>query len=533
MSSRTPVWLALWSLTLFTAALLLNTRANTFPYFYHPDESEKAAQLLTGDWNFHHPMLLLTTSKAVLHVPQHEQNVVEIGRWASAVFASLAVVALSLLGYVWRGWIPCIAAGFALLLHHQFFELAHYAKEDTALLFGVSFTLLAAYCYWQRPSIGWALALGIATACAISGKYLGATMLLVTIPVLWRTPLSPRPRPSSSSSSSIPSPETPHPAGRGTHAVATAIALFATLALANLPALLQLGEVSQSFDRELNLAVHGQSGTTRSVPHALYWNVFRDNTTPVIWILLAAFLYGRWRERRSLTLVEWLIIGFPFAYALALSFSPKANDRYFLPATGVLTLFAACGIRDAARLISLWRREQWVESTTTGVLATALIFAQYTAPFGLWSTWSSYDRAFARDDNRELFEWVKNNLPPDAIIAKDSRVQLPSSENSRARDHFGSLPQEIRGKKYAADLGTIRELRKSGVTHVAVSESDYGRFFLRGLRPKKDAVTDFERRRVFYKKLLREGKLLFATERGTVLYLHPGLRLYTIPPAEE
>ena len=526
--ARTGVWLALWSLVLFTAALLLNTRANTFPYFYHPDESEKAEQLLTGQWNFHHPMLLLTTAKAVIniaHVPAHKQNVVEAGRWVSAAFASLAVVALSLLGYVWRGWVPCIATGIALLLHHQLFELSHYAKEDTALLLGVSFTLLAAYCYWQRPSIGWALALGAATACAISGKYLGATMLLITVPVLVRAPGSSRPRPSSSSSS--PSSEAPGTTTeRATDAVLAAAALLVTMAVVNLPAILQLGAVGQSFDRELSLAVHGQSGTTRNIPHSLYWNVFRDNTTPVIWILLAAFLYGRWRERRSLTLVECLIIGFPFAYALALSFSPKANDRYFLPATGVLTLFAAIGIHDATRLIGKWRKERWVESVATGVLAVALIFMQ-------WLDWRRYDRAFAIDDNRELFEWVKNNLPPDAIIAKDSRVQLPSSENSRAGDYFGALPQEIRGKKYAADLGTIRELRKSGVTHVAVSESDYGRFFLRGLRPKKDAAADFERRRVFYRKLLREGKLLFGTERGTVLYLHPGLRLYTIPPPDE
>lgn len=503
MFSRTPVWLVLWSLALFTAALLLNTRANTFPYFYHPDESEKAAQLLTGDWNFHHPMLLLTTAKAVIdiaHVPMHEQNVVEAGRWVSAVFTSLAIVALSLLAFAWRGWVPCIAAALALLLHHQLFELSHYAKEDTALLFGASFTLLAAYCYWQRPSIAWALALGVATGCAISGKYLGACMLAIVVPVFLGA----------------------RGTGRGTHAAVAAAAMLGMLVIANLPAIMHLGAVSQSFDREMKLAVSGQSGATRSVPHALYWNVFRDNTTPVVWVLLAAFLFGRWRERRSVTKVEWLVIGLPFAYALVLSFSPKANDRYFLPATAVLILLAACGTRDAARLLDRWVPVRW----GTALLAVALVAAQ-------WPKWQRYDAAFARDDNRELFEWVKNNLPPDAVIAKDSRVQLPSSESSRARDYFGALPQRVLGKKYAADLGIIRELRKSGVTHVAVSESDYGRFFLPGLRPKKDAAIDFDRRRSFYKKLLHEGKLLFVTERGTVLYLHPGLRLYTIPPEEE
>jgi hypothetical protein len=503
MFSRTPVWLVLWSLALFTAALLLNTRANTFPYFYHPDEGEKAAQLISGNWNFHHPMLLLTTTKQVIKaakVPLREQSVVEAGRWVSAAFAAAAVVALSLLGFVWRGRVAGVGAGLALLLHHQLFELSHYLKEDTALLFGVSLTFLVAYCYWQRPSAGWAVMLGVSTACAISGKYLGVCVLAVALPVLWRAP----------------------GAGRGVRVMWFVGGLLLALLIINLPVVLQPGAFRKSFDQELQLAVHGQGGTTRSVPHTLYWNIFRDNTTPVMWVLLAVFLIARWRERRSLTIVEWLIIGFPFAYALALSFSPKSNDRYFLPATGAFTLLAAFGVLDGARLLSRWMPQRWA----TAALALALVAGQLPS-------WQRYETAFEHDDNRELFDWVKTQLPPEAVIAKDSRVQLPAPKNTKVRDHFGPLPQTILADKFAADLGTIRELRKRGVTHVAVSESDYGRFFLRGLRAKKNEEDAFERRKNFYKKLLRDGDLLFERDRGTVLYLHPGLRLYRIPPPEE
>ncbi len=503
MSSRTPVYLLIWSLALFTAALVLNTRANTFPYFYHPDESEKASQLLTRNWNFHHPMLMLTTTKEVIdlaHVQQREQSVVEIGRWISAGFAAAAIVAFSLLAYAWRGWIPCIGCGLALLLHHQVFELSHYLKEDTALLFGIGFTFLAAHLYWQRPNTGWAVTLGIASACAISGKYIGAFVLLVALPLLWR---SPEP-------------------GRGKRAAWAAAAFLVALVVINLPMILHQDAFKQSFNREMALAVHGQ-GATRSVPHALYWNVFRDNSTPIMWILLAVFLFARWDERHSVTLPEWLIIAFPFVYTLALSFSPKTNDRYFLPATGVLMLLAACGARDGARLMRRWVPMRW-----------ALIGLTAALVLGQWPKWKRYDEAFAHDDNKELFDWVKKNLPPDAIIAKDSRVQLPGPDSARVRAHFGDLPQKIMAKKFAADLGTIRELRKIGVTYIAVSESDYGRFFLPSLRPKnKESEDDFDRRRSFYKKLLRDGDLLKEWERGTVLYLHPGLRLYKIPPPEE
>ena len=137
--------------------------------------------------------------------------------------------------------------------------------------------------------------------------------------------------------------------------------------------------------------------------------------------------------------------------------------------------------------------------------------------------------AFQHDDNRELFEWVKTQLPPEAVIAKDSRIRLPEPGNPQDAERFGPLPQKVLGGKFAADIGTIEELRKQGVTHVAVSESDYGRFFLRSLRPKKDEEAAFARRKAFYEDLLRQGESVFEKERGTVLYLHPGIRLYRLP----
>src|ERR1700744_484117 len=96
-----PIWAVMvWSLLIFAAALALDTRHNQFPYFYHPDEAVKVEQVKTGNWNYHHPMLLLTTAKAAVDLVgagQQEQSIVEVGRWVSAAFAAIAVVALSLL----------------------------------------------------------------------------------------------------------------------------------------------------------------------------------------------------------------------------------------------------------------------------------------------------------------------------------------------------------------------------------------------------------------------------------------------------
>jgi hypothetical protein len=296
-------------------------------------------------------------------------------------------------------------------------------------------------------------------------------------------------------------------------------ALTATLLVVNLPLLLHFSAFRQSLGREMQFVVHGQRGVTRNVPHAQYWGIFRDNSTPVMWVLLLVFLEARWRERRRLPLVIWLLIAFPFVCTLALSFFPKSNDRYFLPASACFTFLAALGVVDAARYLSHWVRYRWALAGT----AAALVVAQVPS-------WITYEAAFLRDDNAELLDWVKTQTPPTAVIAKDSRVQLPDPENPKDKTRFHPMPQKILSERYAADVGSVDQMREKGVTFVAVSESDYGKFQLRSLRPQAEEAESYARRKEFYDNLLRDGELLFERERGAVLYLHPGIRVYRLPP---
>ncbi len=446
--------------------------------------------MLTGDWNYHHPLLLLTASKVVVEAtetPATRQGVVETGRAVSAGLTALAIVALSLLAFQWRGWPAALAAGGGLMFHHQLYELSHYMKEDSALLCGLALSWLALLHFERAPSLVRAALLGAACALAISGKYIGVIVLLAAGPALWRS-------------------------GGKARAVAFGISLLGVLALVNWPLLAHFGDFRASLARETDFVVNGQKGSTRSVPHAQYWNIFIDNTAPVIWVLLLCFLQARWRERRAITPAHWHLIAFPFVYALALSFSPKSNDRYFLPATAALTVLAAMGVSDVARLFG----KKWI----AGVAAAALVLGQMPS-------WVRYERAFQNDDSRELLEWCRAELPADAVIAKDSRVWLPDPAKSDGVP-AGVIPQKVRAAKFAADLGSLSELREQGITHVAVSESDYGRFFLKSLKPKKGEESDFHRRKAFYESLLREGKLIFERDRGTVIYLHPGIRVYSI-----
>lgn len=529
-----------WSTLLFAVSLALFVRHHHFPYYYHPDEPGKVEQVMDGKWNFHHPMLLLGATRAVVDlagIEKREQPVVEAGRWVSAVFMAVAVVALSLLAYAWRGWEAAIAAGGALALHHQLYELAHYMKEDSALLAGMSLAFLMLLAILYRPTVFRAALLGVACGLAISGKYLGVVAVGMAIAVLWKCCVRREDFANGTSSSTSNGivyhafdrrrPEDDGPRftiHRPALFAAFFFALLAALLAVNWPMLTDAGTFRESLGREVDLVAKGQGGLTRSVPHAQYWNVFIDNTTAAIWLLLAVFLHARWKQRRDLGLVEILLIAFPFAFAIALSFSPKSNDRYFLPATAMFVVLAGLGTLDFGRLFPRGARRRWA---TLGAVAV-LVLAQLPS-------WLEYEEAFQHDDNAALIDWMKKELPHDAVVARDARIQLPDPQRKKHAARVGIVPQKVINRdasgetvRFAADIGSIDELLKRGVTHVAISESDYGRFFLKGLKPQESGKADFQRRKAFYEQLRRDEKLVFDRDRGTVIYLHPGIQVYRL-----
>ncbi|MEO8350387.1 MAG: hypothetical protein ABI680_01570, partial [Chthoniobacteraceae bacterium] len=374
-------------------------------------------------------------------------------------------------------------------------------KEDSALLFGVAVAVLGTWLFCERPSIPHAAFLGAGCALAISGKYVGALTLLLAIAALLR-----------------------HGRRRGVERITFMAALAVVFAIVNWPLFTEFPTFWASLSRETDYVVHGQKGMTRSVPHSQYWSIFLDNSTPVIWIFLLIFLTARWQQRHSARPGERLIAAFPFLFALALSFSPKSNDRYFLPASALLALFAIIGASDLAG----WLSPKYSRRMIFTLGALALIAGQFPAWTDSRPGWLGYDRAFRRDDNQELIEWLNSEVPPDAIIAKDNRIALPDPKRRKHSARRGFVPQTILAKKYAADLGTLEELRARGVSFVAVSEMDYGKFFLESLRPQESEREDFERRRAFYEQLFTGRKPVFEREKSTVLYLHPGIRVYTI-----
>src|SRR5205814_8261723 len=110
-------------------------------------------------------------------------KVVIAGRWVSASFAAIFVVAVSFIGYVeagiWGMLIVALIAGSSPSVQAH----AHYMKEDTVLLAGVGIFLLGTRLSFVRFHSRWsdafaAIILGIGCALATSGKYVGAFTIL-------------------------------------------------------------------------------------------------------------------------------------------------------------------------------------------------------------------------------------------------------------------------------------------------------------------------------------------------------------------
>jgi hypothetical protein len=159
----------MWALALFSVCFALNTRHNGFAFFYHPDEPGKVEQVLTGRWNFNHPMLLLSTTKAVvetLQIPAEPQAIVEAGRRVSAFFAAAAIVALSILAYLWRGWGVALIVGVTLLWRGSLLPLGREAALKPDALGCVRLTVLGLL---RRPA--GASSLATKRSCAVYSDF--------------------------------------------------------------------------------------------------------------------------------------------------------------------------------------------------------------------------------------------------------------------------------------------------------------------------------------------------------------------------
>ena len=481
---------------LFLGSFVLFTRHHDFPCSYHPDEGGKVTQIILGSRNYHHPLLLLSATDLAARigfVAREPQAIVETGRGVSAAFAAGTAVALALLAWRRYGALAGWGAGLAVALQAQLFETAHYLKEDPALAFGLALSLLAAHCWWRAPERRTLRFLALACGLAAAGKYIGILALAFALPlVIW------------------------HRAAGAALDRRARLKLFAlvfalTFLAANLPLFAtKLSSPFRSIRNEVQAVAEGPSR-----PHDEYLRQLRKDTPPAVAILAGLYAAALLATARRRTPPEWAALLFPIAYVALISCSAKSAPRYLLPVNALLPALAVFGAAEIARL-ALSPHSRALRAASILILATlagGIVWAE------LPLLRRSYD-GFRHDDPTALAEWVKANLPPDAIIAEDHRVNLTPTKG----EGFGTaarVPQKVLDAKSAADLGTVDELLAKGVTHVAVCREIYDRYKAPSKRTGRQG--EFYRR-VFQTTLLQEWP------HGPISYLQPGLRLYRIAP---
>ena len=487
---------------IFVAALWLYTRHNDFPFYYHPDEPGKVAQIRDGTRNFNHPLLLLSATELAAWVRGGVatcQEIVEIGRWCSALFAATAVALFSWLGFNRFGVIGGLSAGITLLIQRRLYEHAHFMKEDAALLAGIALTFVAIDAFWRRPTMLRVLLLGATAGLAASGKYIGVVMLPIAAAALMLR-----------RDGSL---------GAWRQAVAFTSALLLVAAVINYPAVLSLGSLAAGFTGEITRL--NSRGGVESDFSPLDWTQRFLDLSP---FLLALFLYHLQfaiRNFRRLTLPDVLLTVFPLVLGFILSFSSKQSGRHVLPAVMVAAFLASMAvIRLATELQE--RRVRYAAPLTAAFLILA-------CGYDLFAT-SVLDRGFQRDHRRELVKWIAANVPHTATIGVEDRVGIPYDKPRRFCEVPPPFPQPVRGARWAADLGSLDELRASGMTHIAVTGSQADVFVEESDEAARARDEAFQRRRDFYQRLFAEGRLVWSRETGNVGVLNPSLRLYEIAP---
>lgn len=507
---RSPLF-AVAMVLLFAVCLGLYGFKNRFPIFYHVDEPGKGRQIVEGTRNFHHPLLMLTLADLALRaapVERTPRNAVFAGRWCSAVFAALAVTAFTALGYYRRGLQGAICVAIVVGFHHQIFELAHYMKEDPALLMGFAFWLVALNVFWERRSSLSAAAVGVAAALAASGKYVGIVGLIVALPLVLAAPRSgPRDR-------------------RLFRFAWLAGGFLIAMALINYQLWTNIGAFREGLGREVEIITEGREGVAKRLTVGAAFSNFSvlfSETSFPIWFFAACHVVGL--IARGGNPVDWITAAFPFGYGLMIALGNKDADRYFLPAVAVLNFVAALGIVDTARYLAT-RPRPW-RWTRHAVLLLLVVACGYE-----WWRMSLYIRAFSSDSRAELVDWMAANLPANATVAEEKRVDLADLKSTDPEGIGARIRQQLLTDSYVPDLGSIEELRARGVDYAVVAPWTYGRY----VRVKKlsgDEGEKFVRRREFYLRLLQDGELLWSRPATKVVTLHPALELYRLPdPAD-
>ncbi|HLZ02014.1 MAG TPA: hypothetical protein VKR55_07650 [Bradyrhizobium sp.] len=505
------------ALVLASVSLWIFTRHNDFPRDYHPDEPSKIAQLVhpAQERNFNHPLLMLEATNVVrmaLGVHNDERAVLLIGRWTSATFAAIAVLALALAGYCFGGCRGLLLCGGMVALCPALAVYAHFFKEDTALLAGLGIAIAGAS--WllsaTRPQMQWlaAAVMGTGFAAATSGKYVGVAAALPCLAALLVAPRM-------------------EPRGLMRRFVAFAVPAAAVTLMVNFRAFQDLvmltPAASQRVVGEFFHATTGHDGLALGVPNAFLLRVSVSELLPDAWAFVAVATLLLLVRPRALALSEMVGGVFLLTFALVLSWSAFPFPRYALPVT-VLGYFVAGQMMNSA--LQRLERPIWFKSAAFAGCVVLIVAVQGAQ---VWR----FNKQFADDSRQRLREWVASHVEEQAaILAEDFTVLEGAGDSWRYPTQNRIAARIIRVGSVADRAPTFEQLKMSGVDYVAVAEPKYERYFRPGVHStSSEGANQVAQHRRFYEDLFARAELVWSSAPSppSHAYLNPELRLYRLP----
>lgn len=467
---------------LFLTCLLLTGKKLDFHGYVHDDEPNKVTQITQDKYNFNHPLLMLHSVKLYAQatgIADDYDRVIRAGRWSSVIFSALAVALLVLVSGRLHGSLVGTAAGIFALTTPLFFELAHYFKEDPALIFGLSLSLVAMQIYCERPSRARVAMLGAACGVAISAKYPG----LMIMPFAVYAVLS---------------------AKRGKDLLVLAAFAAGAFCLINWPMIISPEIWKSRVDLEVSRLQAEGVPNRRQVPHGIYFSVLGKHASPFILSLLGLYGWSVWRRKFHLSAAEWTLLLMPSIYLLLISFIPTKSDRYALPASVLLACVAAAGLVPLAG----WRHGKLL-AVTACIGAVAWQVPKLVAE----------DAAFSSRRHEEVTDFMRSQLPPASAVLVDNYNSLGVPD----------YPEPKIKERQFQPGETLESLKMAGFSHVLVTAERYPVFAPESRRASGLKKEDEEKMRDLYNDIFNRCRLVSRWEAGNKKMLQPEFRLYELP----
>jgi Dolichyl-phosphate-mannose-protein mannosyltransferase len=420
--------------------LFAYTWMNAFPSAWHWDEPSKVQQILTDDWNFNHPQLLLTATRVVLWLfdrTPSAQGVLLAGRFCSAAFTAASVVVLALLAKKLSGnlagWCALLWIGSGAFT----FGLAHYFKEDTALIFGLSVFAFFLTRFEESPIATHAVFLGIGAGLAASGKYIGLAVLplaLIGAFLLARKVGS----------------------GSVRLTVIVAVSSLATFALVNLSGLTHLFAFSGAMKREFLHVLTEHGGFISPITDPVLVAQVLTCANLALLGLLAFIVLRRNELRRRFVLAALILL--PLLFLALAQLSVIKLERYTLPTIVFVQCLGACGIAGLAATGSAALR---IAAAAVFLIGLAMNVSQFATTIDTMRHGSRTDVA----------AWIRSHVPANSTIAESPTVELNADSVP-----YPKLPQTF------VPIGSFDQMRAQGVQYLVVSDRSYDRFLSGNLR---------------------------------------------------